>query len=147
MRLVTIKPEALGSTGANQSATEICRVCHVRFRRLGRRRTHIFHFTGPENGWVRVEDPGNSTVADHGNFDSVWAGGSDDVWISGRDGAIRHWNGAAWSVTKLSATSGLGAVWGNDTDLWVSQNSASEQHSTPIYSANVSDALLRFQRR
>jgi hypothetical protein len=48
-----------------------------------------------------------------GSFGDVWGSSASDVWAVGQDGAIAHWDGAAWSSSNSGTTSSLYAVWGS----------------------------------
>jgi len=46
---------------------------------------------------------------------------SDDVWAVGAGGVIVHWDGVAWTTTKISDVMYLNSVWGSSpTDVWAS---------------------------
>jgi hypothetical protein len=56
-------------------------------------------------GWVSV--PSNANTPMRG----IWGSGPNDVWVVGEDGAMRHWDGATWSISKL-AVGGI-PMWKN----------------------------------
>lgn len=53
---------------------------------------------------------------------AIWGSGLNDVWLVGGDneGAIYHFNGAAWSSAESHLAQGLTGVWGSASgDVWV----------------------------
>jgi hypothetical protein len=58
---------------------------------------------------------------------SIWGAGPNDIWVVGKTGAVRHWDGASWSVSKLAIGgipmwNDLFAVHGGTTGVWAVGN-------------------------
>jgi hypothetical protein len=57
-----------------------------------------------------------TTIPTARNLRAVWGFAADDVWVAG-NGAIFHWDGAAW--TEYDGACGLVAIWGaSSNDVW-----------------------------
>jgi hypothetical protein len=86
--------------------------------------------------WVGPRDPNDAgdagpRIYDHNQFttgygiNAVWGTSKDDVWVAGGGGRVRHWDGTAWSlarvsITKFPMTSDLHAVWGKPNgEMWM----------------------------
>lgn len=58
---------------------------------------------------------------------SIWGDASNDLWVVGKGGAIRHWDGTSWNISKLALDGvplwkDLTAVHGGASGLWAVGN-------------------------
>jgi len=57
-----------------------------------------------------------------------YMGSKNDVWVSGADGAVLHWDGAAWTTVSTGPTNwyvtGMAVLASNDVWWWASVSSA-----------------------
>lgn len=66
---------------------------------------------------------------------SIWGTTANDLWVVGKGGAIRHWDGATWSVSRLAVGgiptwNDLNAVHGGATGVWAVGNGVALHRSS-----------------
>jgi len=67
-------------------------------------------------GRLRLVEMSSSSLR---RLNGLWGFRGDDIWAVGDQGAIRHWDGEAWSVVASPAVANLHGVWGaRSDDVW-----------------------------
>ncbi|AKU99837.1 Glycosyl hydrolase, BNR repeat protein [Labilithrix luteola] len=78
--------------------------------------------------WTEV--PSNATTSMRG----IWGSSESDVWVVGRAGAVRHWDGTSWKISRLAV---------GDKPMWRDLNAVHGGPAGDIWAVGTGVALHR----